>query len=526
MARDPRYDILFEPVKIGPVTSRNRFYQVPHCTGMGFNWPHARARMRGIKAEGGWGVICTEECMIHPSTDAGSASSIRLWDEDDVKYLALMSDAVHEHGALVGVELAHGGISKRNRYSRMAPIGPSHGPHKYAEGGMQPRAMDKADIRASRRWHREAALRAKRGGADIVYVYAAHNIALPMHFLLPRYNQRTDEYGGSLENRARLFRELIEDTHEAVGDTCAVAVRFAVDEMLGAGGIEWDAEGREVVEMLAELPDLWDVNVSGWENDSATSRFAEEGFQEPYIAFVKSVTTKSVVGVGWFTSPDTMASQIKRGVLDMIGAARPSIADPFLPRKIEEGRIDDIRECIACNICVSGNNLYTPMRCTQNPTKGEEWRRGWHPEHIPPRGSDAKVLVVGAGPAGTRGRARPRPARLCCRLRRGLEGARRPRGSGGGAPRPRRLGASAGLARRPDPEDAQRGDLSRQHHDARRRARGGRAARAGGHRRHLAQGWYRRHQPPPGPRLGAGPRAERRRHHGRCRGGRAGRGVG
>jgi dimethylamine/trimethylamine dehydrogenase len=112
------------------------------------------------------------------------------------------------------------------------------------------------------------------------------------------------------------------------------------------------------------------------------------------------VTTKPVVGVGWFTSPDTMVSQIRRGVLDMIGAARPSIADPFLPKKIEEGRIDEIRECIGCNICVSGQHTYTPMRCTQNPTMGEEWRRGWHPEHIAPKGSDVKVLVVGAGPAG------------------------------------------------------------------------------------------------------------------------------
>jgi dimethylamine/trimethylamine dehydrogenase len=398
MARDPRYDILFEPAKIGPITSRNRFYQVPHCTGMGFNWPHAR--MRGIKAEGGWGVICTEECLIKRSTGVGSASSIRLWDEDDVKYLVLISDAVHEHGALGGVELAHGCISKRNRYSRMSPIGPSYGPHKHAKRGMQPRAMDKADIHAFRRWHCEAALRAKRGGADIVYVYAAHNIALPMHFLLPRYNQRTDEYGGTLENRARLFRELIKDTHEGVGDTCAVALRFAVDEILGAAGIEWGAEGREVVEMLAELPDLWDVNVSGWENDYATTRFAEEGSQEPYIAFVKSLTTKPVVGVGWLTSPDTMASQIKRDLLDTIGAAQPSIADPFPPRKIEEKGIGDIRKCIACNLCVSGNNLYTPMCCTKNPTKGEEWQRGWHLEQIPPRGSDAKVLVMGAGPAG------------------------------------------------------------------------------------------------------------------------------
>src|SRR5690606_2820396 len=130
----------------------------------------------------------------------------------------------------------------------------------------------------------------------------------------------------------------------------------------------------------AELPDLWDVNISSFRNDAPTSRFAKEGAQEDYVAFVKSVTTRPVVGVGRFTSPDTMVSQIRRGILDMIGAARPSIADPFLPRKIEEGRPEDIRECIGCNICISFNGMGAPMRCTQNPTVGEEWRRGWHPE--------------------------------------------------------------------------------------------------------------------------------------------------
>jgi dimethylamine/trimethylamine dehydrogenase len=175
---------------------------------------------------------------------------------------------------------------------------------------------------------------------------------------------------------------------------------MAVDELLGPEGITSDSEGREIIEMLAELPDLWDVNVSDWENDSQTSRFSDEGFQEQYVGFVKKMTTKPVVGVGRFTSPDTMISQINRGVLDMIGAARPSIADPFLPLKIEQGRSDEIRECIGCNICVSGNLTFAPMRCTQNPSVGEEWRRGWHPEFIPPRGSNDNILVVGAGPAG------------------------------------------------------------------------------------------------------------------------------
>jgi dimethylamine/trimethylamine dehydrogenase len=134
--------------------------------------------------------------------------------------------------------------------------------------------MDLTDIRAYRRWHRKAALRARDAGFDIVVVYAGHDGTLPTYFLGRRHNQRTDEYGGSLENRLRLFRELIEDTREAVGDSCGVVVRFAVDEMMGPDGLEWQSEGREAVEMLAELPDMWDVNVSDWSNDSMTSRQA------------------------------------------------------------------------------------------------------------------------------------------------------------------------------------------------------------------------------------------------------------
>lgn len=399
MPRNPRYDILFEPVKIGPVTAKNRFYQVPHCCGMGFNWPQTHARMREVKAEGGWAVVCTEECMIHPSSDYSPEPQARLWDGYDVKCLALTTEAVHRHGALAGVELAHNGVGSQNIWTRMKPLGPSH---QAAIIGVptQTRGMDKADIKEFRRWHRNAALRAREAGTDIVYVYAGHDSTLLMHFLQKRRNHRTDEYGGSLENRVRLMREVLEETKDAVGDTCGIAVRLAVDELMGKDGIESDAEGRDIVEMLAEIPDLWDVNVSNWANDSVTSRFGEEAIQEKYVSFVKSVTTKPVVGVGWFTSPDTMVGQIRRGILDMIGAARPSIADPFLPRKIEEGREDEIRECIGCNICVSGQHTSLPMRCTQNPTMSEEWRRNWHPERVPPKGSDDSVLVVGAGPAG------------------------------------------------------------------------------------------------------------------------------
>ena len=152
--------------------------------------------------------------------------------------------------------------------------------------------------------------------------------------------------------------------------------------------------------MLADLPDLWDVKSSDWAVETASARFSEQGAQEPFNSFVKPLTSKPVVGVGRFTSPDEMVRQIRRGILDLIGAARPSIADPFLPKKIDEGREDEIRECIGCNICVSAYHDGVPVRCTQNPTMGEEWRRGWHPERIPKGDPATSVLIVGAGPAG------------------------------------------------------------------------------------------------------------------------------
>jgi dimethylamine/trimethylamine dehydrogenase len=395
--RDSRYDLLFEPAKIGPVTAKNRFYQVPHCAGMGWLRPKMAAAMRGMKAEGGWGVVCTEWCSIHPTSDDLPHPNAALWNQDHIRDQALMTEAVHNHGALAGVELWFGGASSANHYTRETAVDitsiPNLAGHPY-----QTRAMDKSDIRELRRWHREAALRAKEADFDIVYVYATHGYLLS-HFLSAQTNRRSDEYGGSMENRTRLLRELIEETKDAVGDRCAVAVRYSV------GGDDGEStaltqERRHRLEMLAELPDLWDININNYYQEMGVSRFIKEASLEEHMSFVKSVTTKPVVTVGRFTSPDTMVSQVRRGIVDFIGAARPSIADPFLPKKIEEGRPEDIRECIGCNICYTGDGMGTPIRCTQNPTMGEEWRRGWHPEFIAKKTTDTSVLVTGAGPAG------------------------------------------------------------------------------------------------------------------------------
>jgi len=395
MTTKSRFAPLFESVRIGPVTAPNRFYQVPHCTGMGHALPNTLAAMRGMKAQGGWGVVCTEYCSIHPTSDDQPHPFASLWDDGDVRNLAAMADQVHEHGALAGVELWHGGSFVANLATRVPALGV-----RSMLGRIEPiqsQRMDRRDIKAFRSWHRAAALRARQAGFDIIYVYPTHGY-LVSEFLSRTLNDRRDEYGGSLENRVRLMRELIEETRDAVGDKCAVAVRFSAD---GHGDEHLSgSEARDVVGLLGSLPDLWDVVVGDYYGEEmATSRFVKEAALEEKIAYVRELTGKPVVSVGRFTSPDTMLRQIRSGLLDFVGAARPSIADPFLPAKIREDRLEDIRECIGCNMCYAYNYRGAALRCTQNPTIGEEWRSGWHPEHVP-AGDGSTVLVVGAGPAG------------------------------------------------------------------------------------------------------------------------------
>lgn len=398
--RDPRYDILFEPMKIGPVTAKNRFYQVPHCNGGGYRDPSAAAEMRRTKSEGGWGVIFTEQTEMHHTSEITPFIELRLWEDQDIPALAKMAAAMRSHGALAGIQLAYSGINGPNLYTREVPRGPTALPIRtFTNDPVQARAMDKQDIRDLRRWHRNAFKRAKLAGFDLVCLYGAHGFGIIQHFLSTATNQRSDEYGGSLENRSRLMRELIEEGRDAIGDTCGLTLRLSLDEMIGELGFA-NSEVRDMIEMHADLPDLWDLAHGAWEDCSGPSRFKDEAAQESLVAGIRKLTSKPVVGVGRFTSPDVMVKMIKSGTLDFIGCARPSIADPFLPKKVEEGRIEDIRECIGCNICITGDMTMSISRCTQNPTFMEEWRKGWHPERMQAKGASETVLIVGAGPAG------------------------------------------------------------------------------------------------------------------------------
>src|SRR5579883_649940 len=398
-----KFDVLFEPIKIGPKVLKNRFYQVPHCIGAGSDRPGFQAAHRSLKAEGGWAAMNTEYCSIHPESDDTHRLSARLWDDGDVRNLSAMTKEIHKYGALAGVELWYGSSHAPCMESRETPRGPSQYASEF-EALTYCHEMDQDDINRVQEFYVEAARRARDAGFDIVYCYGAHSY-LPLHFLSRYYNKRTDKYGGSFENRARFWIETIEKMRKAIGSDCAIATRFAVDTLIGEEGIEIEREGVKFIELADDLVDLWDVNVGDIAEcgeDAGPSRFYRQGHQLSWQKFVKQVSKKCVLGVGRFTDPEKMLEVVRNGELDVIGAARPSISDPFLPQKIREGRLDDIRTCIGCNVCISRWEIGgPPMICTQNATAGEEFRRGWHPEKFPKRGSDDSILVVGAGPAGS-----------------------------------------------------------------------------------------------------------------------------
>jgi dimethylamine/trimethylamine dehydrogenase len=404
MPRDPRHDPLFEPIRIGPKILKNRFYQVPQCTGAGVLKPGANLAHRAVKAEGGWAGICTESCSIHPEVNQSTSTCTTIWDEGDVINHRYMTDEVHRWGALAGVELGAGGV-KDNLATRYVAAAfdrfPSSGiPKVYTYEASED------DIKRLMQMYAEAGRRAIDAGFDILYIHGAAGV-FPAHALSRHFNRRADRYGGSFENRARLWIEALETLRRVAGDHCAIATRFAIDDIAGPWGIEMHDEGLRWVELADRLGlvDLWDIILGGaghdaWGEDSGPSRFYKSNHQAPWNSEVKRIAKVPVVGVGRFTDPDEMVRVIKSGQLDIIGCARPSIADPWLPRKIDEGRVEDICECIGCNVCVSRFNLNSTIVCTQNPTAMEEYRRGWHPEKFTVTSRPSQVLVVGAGPSG------------------------------------------------------------------------------------------------------------------------------
>lgn len=407
-----RYSVLFEPVQVGPKTSKNRFWCAPHATGFGSDNPGSASSYRATKAEGGWGVIFTEATTIAPEMDKTPHRMPRLWDEGDVRNQRHIAEAIKKNGALAGIELEYNaavGVMTEGRgltpRSPVATPGESALAVPYAGGLIE---LDHQGIEEIKQIYVAAALRARDAGFDLITFHCGHAASILAHFLIPYYNTRTDEYGGSLGNRSRFAREMLGAARAAVGPDIAIGIRFGVDTLdepigLGDRGMRADGEAPQFIELMDDLVDYWDLVIGGfdWTQDAQSSRTVGENHEKRYVEHLKQHTRKPVVNVGRFNSPDTMVDVINAEQCDFIGAARAAISDPFLPEKIRTGNIADIRECIGCNFCVSRDLGSAPIACTQNATIGEEYRRGWHPEVFTRAQNDQNdVLVIGAGPAG------------------------------------------------------------------------------------------------------------------------------
>jgi dimethylamine/trimethylamine dehydrogenase len=326
----------------------------------------------------------------------------RCFGPDDVANLSLLAERVHEHGSLVGIELTFSGPDHTGFGNRLPTRGVSQLVSN--EFGASCWEMSKAEIKELQQAYVASARLARDAGIDLINIAGREAFSITQQFLMRYFNKRTDEYGGSLENRSRFWIETLELVRQAVGDDCAIVVGLCIDsgERGGEDGIKVEEEGIGFVQLADHLVDLWDLQVNPWMEDAGPSRYFEANSQRDWVEQIRPHTKKPIVGVGRFTDPDMMVAAIRAGQLDIVGASRPSIADPFLPIKIEEGRYEDIRECIGCNTCVSrfafgGGRIV----CTQNATLGEEYRRGWHPERFDRAlNADRNVLVVGAGPAG------------------------------------------------------------------------------------------------------------------------------
>ena len=285
MPRDPRYDVLFEPVRIGPVVAKNRFYQVPHCNGGGYRDPSAAAEMRKIKAEGGWGVIFTEQCEMHHTSEITPFIELRLWDDQDIPALARMAEKSKEHGALAGIELAYSGINGPNLYTREVPLAPTAlpDPHLHQRPRPRPRhgqgrhprpqalVRERGETRQDRRLRSDLPLRRPR---------LRHLSALSLDGHQPAqrrvWRQPREPLAASPE------RSMAGPQETPSATASGLTLRISLDETIGDLGFS-NAELRDFIEMHRDLPDLWDLAHGSWEDCSGPSRFKEEAAQADLV---------------------------------------------------------------------------------------------------------------------------------------------------------------------------------------------------------------------------------------------------
>lgn len=392
-----KYQNIFNPLTVKNMTIKNRIVMTP----MGTNYGEQNGEMSFLhmdyyeqRAKGGVGLIIVENASVDSPQGSNGTTQLRIDHDNYIPRLFKLCETVHSHGACIAVQINHAGASALSSRINMQPVSASNLPSK--KGGEIPRHLQKEEITAIVKKYGEAARRAQVAGFDAVEIHAGHSYLISQ-FLSPTTNNRTDEFGGSKENRARFAKMVMDEVRSQVGPMFPIMIRISADELVEGGNTLEDT--LELLEYFAEEADIIDVSagLTGSIQYQIDANYLKDGWRSFMAKAVKEKFNKPVITTGNIRNPKIAEEILEDGDADLIGMGRGLIAEPEWVNKVESGREDELRKCISCNIGCAGHRIgiNKPIRCTINPAIniGE----GYKKEKIK---NSCNVVVIGGGTAG------------------------------------------------------------------------------------------------------------------------------
>ena len=397
-----KFPHLSSPITIGRVTFRNRMFSAPmggtDITNDGCIGPKSTAFYE-LRGKGGAAAVTVSECMVHPKTDGSHAYHLDTTILNSLAAATYTADAIHRHGAVPSLELSHSGMYAG---TYMTDKTKQHEMHQWGAcdtvraDGVKVKALSEEMIREIVEAYGQTAALAKRAGFGMIMIHGGHGWLLNQ-FLSPYFNKRTDKYGGSLENRCHLAKEVLQSGREAVGPGFPIEFRMSGSELF-EGGYDLE-EGVRIAQELESYIDLLHVSAGTYQRgfgDTHPSMFKDHGCNVYLAAEIKKHVSIPVATIGALNDPEQMEEIIASGKADVVYMARALLADPFLPRKIMENRDDEIVKCLRCFTCMAERAATSTRRCTVNPLIGREIEGN----EVRPAVVKKKVLVAGGGPGG------------------------------------------------------------------------------------------------------------------------------
>ena len=392
-----KYQHIFSPMTIRHMTVKNRIVMMP----MGTNFGEQNGEMSFLhinyyeqRAKGGTGLLIVENASVDSPQGSNGTTQLRIDSDNYIPRLYKLCENVHKHGACIAIQINHAGASAMSSRIGMQPVSASDVPSK--EGGEIPRPLTKEEILHIVRKYAEAARRAQICGFDAVEIHAGHSYLISQ-FLSPIYNKRTDEFGGSAENRTRFARMILEAVRKQVGPHFPIFLRISADELMEGGNTLEDT--LAYLEYLEKEVDVFDVScgLNGSIQYQIDANYLPDGWRSYMARAVKEKFGKPCIAVGNIRHPQIAEEILAKGDADFIGMGRGLIAEPEWVNKVEYGNECDLRSCISCNIGCAGHRigLNQPIRCTVNPAvnSGEDYIK--HKIKKP-----CNVVVIGGGTAG------------------------------------------------------------------------------------------------------------------------------